>query len=475
MGPSNENGLWDDITPTEWIRAAGRREMTIRNVPGTDLEYYLISYDKKGVERDDDGDVASGRLSERVVEVLGEGDVTDVFFTSHGWKGDVPAAIDQYDRWIGAMAQCAEDRKRIRDLRPGFKSLIVGLHWPSRPWGDEDQPDAEAGTSFSADADPVAALVDDAADKLADSESARSALQTIVSSAMTDVAPARLPDEVRDAFNVLTQEAGLVADGPGGAPGDDSEAFDPEFAYQAGLEAEAISFGGGGGLGGIFNVLRQLSYWKMKKRARRFGESGAAELLRRLQRLTEGRDVQFHLMGHSFGCIAISGALGGEDASEPLVRPADSVYLVQGALSYWAYCADIPVAKGKEGYFHTIPRDARVRGPFVTTQSEHDKAVGKLYPLASQIKGEVSFAPDSPPKYGALGAFGVRGPGVDVQDVLGMKVLGESYGFQPGRVYNIESSNVIKDGTGASGAHNDIDKPEVGHAFWEAVIVASQA
>jgi len=30
--------------------------------------------------------------------------VTDVFFTSHGWKGDMPAAIEQYDRWVAAMA-----------------------------------------------------------------------------------------------------------------------------------------------------------------------------------------------------------------------------------------------------------------------------------------------------------------------------------------------------------------------------------
>ena len=47
----------------------------------------------------------------------------------------------------------------------------------------------------------------------------------------------------------------------------------------------------------------------------------------------------------------------------------------------------------------------------------------------------------------------------------------QSYSFERGHVYNLECTNVIKDGTGASGAHSDIAKPEVAHALWESVKV----
>jgi hypothetical protein len=52
--------------------------------------------------------------------------ITDVFFASHGWKGDVAAAIEQYDRWVGEMAR-SPDRAAARAARPGFKSIVIGL------------------------------------------------------------------------------------------------------------------------------------------------------------------------------------------------------------------------------------------------------------------------------------------------------------------------------------------------------------
>lgn len=453
--------------------------MPIRKVPDHELTYYLISYDKKGRERSDDPDAPGGRLSDVVLAKLRDEPITDVFFTSHGWKGDVPAAIDQYDRWIGAMAACEEDRQRAREARPAWKSLVVGLHWPSRPWGDEDQPEG-GDASFDA-AGPVAApaksiedMIEEAAEAIADTPAARRALRTIFDSAMDDTMPARLPDDVRRAYETLVEEAGLSAGGVGAAPGEDAAEFDPEEAYQRELAAggpDDVSFGVLGSIkSGVLGVARQLSYWKMKKRARTFGEAGAATLLRRMQEEID-RPLRFHLMGHSFGCIAISATLGGKDGGEPLARPVDSVFLAQGAVSFWSYCSDIPVERGTAGYFHPVIEAGKVRGPLVTTQSRHDKAVGKLYPLASQIRGDASFGPGELPEFGALGAFGVRGPGVEIEDV-DMKPLDEDYDFDKGHVYNIESSHVINEGSGMSGAHNDIAKPEVAHAFWQAVLGA---
>ncbi len=439
--------------------------MTIETIPNSDIQYYLLAYDKKGQERQDDPDAASGKvLSDRVKTELKDQPVTDVFFISHGWKGDVPAAKDQYTRWIGAMLECGNDRERVRQVRPGFRPLLVGLHWPSLPWGDEN---LDMGSvSFSPGEDPIAPLVEDAADKIADTERARQALRTIFAAAMTDISPATLPPEVVEAYRILHQEAGLFSEGPAGAPGTDAEKFDPERFYQAERE-DAISFGGSG-LGGLLSLLRQLSFWKMKARAKDFGESGAGTLLRDLQGIAIDRDVRFHLMGHSFGCIVVSATVAGAGGGAPLIKPVHSMFLVQGALSLWAYCADIPVAKGKSGYFNSIISGNKVSGPIVTTQSEHDTAVGSLYPLAAGLKRQVVFAPGELPKYGALGSFGIRGPEVTIEDAKMLPTDGH-YDFEGGKTYNLESSHIIREGGGVSGAHSDIDRPEVAHAFWEAV------
>ena len=172
--------------------------MTIETVPNTNTGYFLLAFDTHGVERPDDPDAASGqRLSDAVKQELEQQPVTDVFLMSHGWKGDVPAAKDQYNRWIGAMLECRADREKVRRIRPEFRPLLIGLHWPSLPWGDEVL-DTSA-MSFSIGEDPLAPLVDDAADKIADTLAARQALHTIFAAAMDDIAPTTLqPTDIED-------------------------------------------------------------------------------------------------------------------------------------------------------------------------------------------------------------------------------------------------------------------------------------
>ena len=63
--------------------------------------------------------------------------ITDVLFAGHGWQGDVPAAIVQFDRWITSMVGQQADRAAAQARPGGFAPLIVGLHWPSLPFGDE--------------------------------------------------------------------------------------------------------------------------------------------------------------------------------------------------------------------------------------------------------------------------------------------------------------------------------------------------
>ncbi len=445
--------------------------MPFEEVPGTDVRYHLIAYDAAGIERPE----TEGLRSHAVVQGLTKNPATDVFLFSHGWQGDVPAAGDQYNRWIGTMAACSSDLEKVAAARDGsFRPLLIGLHWPSLPFGDETMgagngsfgldPTAEpSGSSMSADAQ-VESMVEAYASRIADTPTARAALRVIFSRAIEDVAPDRLPPEVADACTVLDRESGLGAGGEGAEPGSDRESFDPEAVYAAVQEEEAVNFGDSG-LGGLLALPRTLSFWRMKARARTFGEGGAHDLLHALMQ-AGGPDVRFHLMGHSFGCIVASSILSGQS---PLLRPVDTLVLLQGALSLWSFCPEIPSAPGRPGYFHPIIRDGRVRGPIVTTQSEYDTAVGRWYPLAAGVKRQVDYD-DRLPKYGAVGTFGLCGLDALAQ-FMPMLSASETYDFLSGRIYNLESSAVIRETLSTfSGAHSDLAHPEVGHAVWSAVL-----
>jgi hypothetical protein len=443
--------------------------MPVEQVPETDLTCYLVAFDPEGRERTDD----SGGLMSRVVrDALASTPATDVFLFSHGWKGDLPSARADYRSWFGVLAQCQADVDRMRQTRPGFKPLLIGLHWPSQPWGDEEF--GEAAVSFApGPAPPVEPLVERYAARVADTPAAREALRTIFTAARQEPDPPTLPEEVRAAYEVLDREAGLGCGGVGARPGADRERFDPERHYEAAQAAAreeagagAVSFGFRETAGGlILSPLRQLSFWKMKDRARVVGEGGVHALLRSLQGARDG--VRFHLMGHSFGCIVVSAAVAGPPGGPGLDRPVHAVVLVQGALSLWSYCQDIPSRPGTPGYFRPVVAAHRVEGPVVTTQSRFDKAVGRWYPLAAGAARQAAFAPGELPRYGGVGTFGLRGPGLDLAD-QDMQAADKPYDFQGGRIYNLESSSVIKAGGGASGAHSDIAHPEVGHVVWSA-------
>jgi hypothetical protein len=142
--------------------------MPIKTVAEIGLTYYLVCVDGTGAERTDDPNGINGRMIPRVTDALTKEPYTDVFLMSHGWMGDLPAAIRQYDRWIGAMATCKDDIERASEVRPGFKPLLVGFHWPSLPYGDEEL-SAGSGVSFStpgaAAAPDTQALIDAYADR----------------------------------------------------------------------------------------------------------------------------------------------------------------------------------------------------------------------------------------------------------------------------------------------------------------------
>lgn len=428
--------------------------MAIEALPGTDIRYYLIAYDEHGVERED------AQVSTELADLLKQGEITDAFIIIHGWKGDPGAARTQYRAWIGAMLACVDDIKRVKDRCPTFKPLIIGFHWPSLPWGDEEM--SIGPVAFDALESARQAWIDEAAAKTADTAVARQALAVLFDAALDEPDPPTLPSEVINAYNVLHTEAfGTTLDDINV----DRDPFDPEKAYQNQM-LEPLNYGGIS-RSALLAPLIQLSFWKMKKRAQEIGESAGARLVAQLQQACAAKPARFHLMGHSFGCIVASSMLLSK-AGQPAAC-VDSLILVQGALSLWSYAARIPHKPQLKGYFHPILAEHRVRGAIITTRSEHDTAVGKIYPLAAGLAGAAPYDDLAPPKYGALGAFGARGEGVECTE-LTIKDMQHAYAFKPQTLYNLECSNVIKNGAGLSGAHNDIAHAQLGHVVWEAVL-----
>lgn len=185
------------------------------------VPYYLVLFDRDGRERPEpDGSL----LSTKLTEVVRDGG-TDVFLCSHGWMGDVPAAISQYNAWTGAMAAQAADRERARALDPEFKPVIVGAHWPSRPWGEEDAGASllgpEEADEFAAERQMSSAeLIERYASRIADSGATRAALAVIMAATQDGrvadgLADGTLPSSLEAAYQTLFAEAGL---GLGGRP-----------------------------------------------------------------------------------------------------------------------------------------------------------------------------------------------------------------------------------------------------------------
>jgi hypothetical protein len=431
--------------------------MPFQKIPQSDLRYALISFDDDGRERTDD---PQGGVFSRAVEAHVKATrPSHILLFSHGWKGDVPGAIEQYERWMGAMWRLGADREA---MGPAFNPLLIGLHWPSLPWGDESL--ATLAPSFTTGGDgAVAPLLAAEISHFGCGPRAREALEVIFRAFESDPAARVLPDEVVAAYARLAEAIGFSAGGGADAPPDQEGApLDPQAAVRAERVASAgEAFGLAGTFrNGILAGLRQTSFWTMKHRARTIGEQGMHPFVSRLQEISP---APVHLMGHSFGCIVVSSILGGPGGASALRRPVSSAFLVQGALSHWSYAEKIPDAD-KPGYYRRVLTRGAVTGPIVTTQSVKDTAVGQAYPAAVGLVNEFDFgAAATVPKFGGIGTWGIQGTTIAEQQP--MRGADAEYGFRPGRIYNLESSKFIPD-------HSGIDGPEVAHTLWQSLLAS---
>jgi hypothetical protein len=419
---------------------------------------------------DQDGDPGT-RLRDALLAAVH--DRTDLVVFSHGWNNDVSTASRFYDRFFayfpGLLAAAPNDRF-------GY----VGLHWPSMRFSDEPIPDF-----------PHTALPVRPAPAGAPAEAppgSRTALDGETRAALARVFPghdaavgriAELLAEQPEDPQRLEEFAGLVRTLTGVAPGSTADAEDMGSATgaepvlltedtaamcetladaleRAGVEVAPAEHGPAllGGLrervwDGAHELLRQTSYYAMKRRAGGIGRQGLGPVLGEVARKAPG--VRIHLVGHSFGARLVSFALPGLPAN---VRVA-SVTLLQGAFSQYAFSGPLPF-DSRGGALHGMQR--RVAGPVVACHSRHDQALGVMYPLASRLAGDDRSLLGLGDRWGAIGRNGFQA--VDGAPVLSLADA-LTGAFPTSGCVSVDASAVVRRGGPPAGAHSDICHEEL--------------
>jgi hypothetical protein len=218
------------------------------------------------------------------------------------------------------------------------------------------------------------------------------------------------------------------------------------------------------------DVLDFLSFWTMRTRAIALGssETGLARLLSRIFAADAG--VRVHLVGHSLGCVALSGALTTVGIAE---RHAASFFLVQAAESSWAFSERVPFFTGGGGRYRAIVGDGLVDGPLVTTQSSHDQALTLWYRLGMEFVLQRSYATETPGRPHRAAAIGAEGLGFDpsVPTLHALPPLTQEstrFALAPGDQYTVDCSAII---TG----HKDVAHVELARLFFAMAGVAMSA
>lgn len=391
-------------------------------------------------------------------------DRTDLVVFSHGWNNDISTASELYDRFFAPFPG-------LLTASPADRFGFVGVHWPSMRFSDEPIPDF-----------PHTALAAPAGGGDALDPRARTALARVFPGHGADLDRiAALLAERPAAPERVAEFAGLVRGLTGTTPESAAGEFAEDLGGAAGAEplmltddavtmcralADALEQAGAevapdepgpalfGGIGkrvwdGAHELLRQATYYSMKRRAGSVGQLGLGPVLGQVARKAPG--MRIHLVGHSFGARLVSFALRGLPAT---VR-VTSVTLLQGAFSHYAFSGPLPFdAKG--GALHGMQQ--RVTGPVVACHSSHDQALGVLYPVASRLAGDDRSLLGFGDKWGALGHDGFQSlagaPAMSLADALGGPFPGSG-------CVSVDASAVVCGGGPPSGAHSDICHEEL--------------
>ncbi|MEU6893759.1 serine-threonine protein kinase [Streptomyces sp. NPDC046557] len=406
---------------------------------------------------DADGDPAPGTGT-----ALDGMEATDLLVFAHGWNSEPTTSTLLYDRFFAPFPGLVGPEVRL-----GY----AGVLWPSIRFADEPIPDfdprglagalAEPGLGTALDPGTRRALgqfwpgrrteLDRIAELLEDRPESEAAFVEFgalvrelagvasVSTAGGEDVPAMFTEDVLDVCRRFTEaliEAGGAAGGAGGEPGG------AELSLGGGLRAL---------WGGAKEVLRQATYYEMKKRAGVIGERGLGPVLARLA--AHRPTLRVHLIGHSFGGRVVSFCLRAVPGSARYVK---SLTLLQGAFSHYAFTDRLPHDKSRGGMLHGLQR--MVDGPVVACHSPYDTALKVFYPLASRMAGDSAGVLGLDERWGAVGHDGV-------QAVPGAPRLTLAAALRDGLptsgCVSVDAGAVVRRGGAPTGAHSDICHEEL--------------
>ncbi|MEV5878214.1 serine-threonine protein kinase [Streptomyces sp. NPDC052101] len=403
---------------------------------------------------DADGDV-DGSERDRLVAQATEHGVRDLLVFAHGWNSDRSGATALYRRFFAP----------IPALAPRARLGYVGVIWPSMRFSDEPIPDfpksaaAAATQTAGLDGDTRQALIAVFPDQAPLIDRLAGVLDERPDGAQGLAEFGRLVRQLIDAGS----RPGVADTGEEGEP--DAFTKDPAAACEEFAQALAAVRSADTSAGfsipnpweGAKELLRQATYYTMKRRAGTVGEQGLGPVLGRLAGAAPG--VRVHLMGHSFGGRLVSFALRGLPDG---VRTVKSVTLLQGAFSHYVFADRVPQAPDRAGALKDRLR--RIDGPLVCCYSQYDMALGTFYPLASRLAGDdrsylgSEIAALLGPEWGALGHDGVQA----VPGTAGLDLAAALNGALPASgCVNVDAAAVVRRGGPPTGAHSDIAHPEL--------------
>jgi hypothetical protein len=409
------------------------------------LPYYELTFAA-------DGKLTSGG---GLPAAVAAGGITNLFVFAHGWNDSVQTARGLYRSMFKMLAGM------LGPDRPG--TAVVGVIWPSLLFPEDDPSGPgtpSTGAQLAAALAPafpgqehnlttMGAMLDqqpqDAA-QLVQFHQLASGLVTTPSLAPEDAGPAAAITGATSA--VFGQAAAMTK-----TPGSGAQGLPNPF--------QALWSGGK-------EVLRSMSYYEMKNRAGVIGRAGLGPLLASLA--PAGSPLRVHLMGHSFGARLVSFALTGLPATATGgASPVKSLTLIQGAFSHFSFARPTPCRAVPAGALAGVLD--RVDGPLLSTFTAADRAVGWWYPAASMLAHEdAQSLSDLDYQWGGMGHDGFQQSPAGV--TVPLQPQGHDYGFAAGRCYLLDANKIIcKNQSAFSGAHSDIQHPEVAWAVRSAAAV----
>ena len=433
-----------------------------------------------------DGQVHDRAQADALLNVLDQGDVTDLFVLAHGWNNDMADARGLYANYLGRMRELF-DAGHGQGVE-GRSSAVLGVLWPSKKFADQElipsgaasagsavsdavlraQLDGLKGVFSGADADAKLERAKALVPKLEDSTTARrefaDLLRSVVPRDAADAEDAsdrffrRDGAELMDRLSQPTLAAGSA--GPGGG----AQSMGGASGGVGGADRAATGAPGGavgfelslaGTRAAARRLLNYVTYYQMKERAGVVGRDGVNGVLREVR--ARRPDIRIHLVGHSFGGrVATAAAVGPED--QPPVGIA-TMTLLQAAFSHNGFAERYDQVN--DGFFRRLVTDRMVSGPVVISYTANDTAVGQLYPIASKIAGQAASAlGDKNDLYGGIGRNGAQRTPEAVDGSL--LDVGGAYALEGGKLYNLQADAFIKD-------HGDVTGGQIVHAMLAAV------